>query len=124
MSTIRPDDLDERLESGSNDEPFLLDIRPEPDFASGAITESHNIPVYDDLRGGEASTLRARLDEIPRGSDVVVVCKMGIIAKRATSILGEEGYDAATLLGGMSGWRGYQNGSLGYRIRSLLWTLR
>jgi len=124
MSTIRPDDLDERLESRSHDEPFLLDIRPESAFASGAIAESHNIPAYDDLRGGEASTLRARLDEIPRGSDVVVVCKMGIVAKRATSILADEGYDAATLLGGMSGWRGYQSGSLGYRIRSLLWTLR
>ena len=49
---------------------------------------------------------------------------MGIVAKRATSVLGEEGYDAATLRGGMSGWRGYQKGSLSYKIRSLLWKPR
>jgi rhodanese-related sulfurtransferase len=55
---------------------------------------------------------------------VVVVCKMGVVAKRATRILRDEGYDASTLLGGMSGWTGYQNGSLGYKLRSLLWNLR
>lgn len=123
MSTIRPDDLHERLDSGT-DEPFLLDIRPEPAFEGGAIEKSHNLPVYEALRGGDDSALRERLDEVPRGRDVVVVCKMGIVAKRATRVLDEEGYDAATLRGGMSGWRGYQNGSLSYKIRSLLWKLR
>lgn len=123
MSTIRPDDLHERLESGA-DEPFLLDIRPEPAFGGGAIDGSLNVPVYDDLRSGDDSALRDRLDEVPRGRDVVVVCKMGIVAKRATRVLDEEGYDAVTLRGGMSGWRGYQNGSLSYRVRSLLWKLR
>ena len=48
---------------------------------------------------------------------------MGVVAKRATKILDGEGYEAATLLGGMSGWTGYQNGSLVYRLRSLLWRL-
>jgi len=67
---------------------------------------------------------KLRLGEIPADREVVVVCKMGIVAKRATRLLREEGYDAATLRGGMSGWRGYQNGSLSYKIRSLLWKLR
>ena len=123
VSTIRPDDLHERLESGA-DEPFLLDIRPESAFEGDAIEDSHNLPVYDDLRGGDESALRDRLDEVPRDRAVVVVCKMGIVAKRATRLLDEEGYDAATLRGGMSGWRGYQKGSLSYKIRSLLWKLR
>jgi len=122
MSTIRPDELDERLESGS--EPFVLDIRPESAYESGAIDRSHNVPVYDDLRNGDESSLRDSLSTIPGGADVVVVCKMGIVAKRATAALTAEGYDAATLAGGMSGWRGYQKGSLGYRLRSLLWSLR
>jgi len=122
MSAIRPDELDDRLGSGSD--PFLLDIRPESNYGSGAIDGSHNIPVYDDLRGGDEATLRDRLDEIPSDRDVVVVCKMGIVAKRATRLLEAEGYDAATLRGGMSGWRGYQKGSLSYKIRSLFWKLR
>lgn len=124
MSSIRPEELDERLGSPSGNEPFLLDIRPESTFESGAIDRSHNIPVYNDLRRGDESALRNRLGEVPTGQDVVVVCKMGIVAKRATSVLRDEGYDASTLLGGMSGWMGYQNGSLSYKLRSLIWSLR
>jgi len=122
MSSIRPAELDERLASGA--EPFLLDIRPASAFESGAIDRSHNVPVYGDLRRGDESALRDRLGEVPADRDVIVVCKMGVVAKRATSVLRDEGYDAATLLGGMSGWRGYRKGSLAYRLRSLLWRLR
>ena len=122
MATIRPAELDERLKTG--DAPFVLDVRPRLAYQDGAIQSSHNVPVYDDLRTGDESTLRERLDEIPRDEEVVVVCKRGIVAKRATSLLADEGYDAATLLGGMSGWNGYQTGSLGYKIRSVLWKLR
>ena len=124
MSGIRPEELDDRLGSPSGEEPFLLDIRPESAFESGAIDRSHNVPVYDDLRRGDESALRDRLGDVPADRDVVVVCEMGVVARRATSVLREEGYDASTLLGGMSGWAGYQNGSLGYRLRSLLWSLR
>lgn len=122
MSRIRPAELAARFESG--DEPFILDIRPRSDYQTNAIEGSHNVPVYQELRHGDESALRDRLGEIPHERDVVVVCKMGMVAKRATSLLVDEGYDAATLLGGMSGWTGYQNGSLGYKLRSLLWKLR
>ncbi|MGM0605620.1 MAG: rhodanese-like domain-containing protein, partial [Halobacteriota archaeon] len=88
-----------------------------------AIDHSHNLPVYDDLRSGDDDALMDRLDEIPADEDVVVVCKMGIVAKRATSLLENEGYAARTLAGGMSGWNGYRTGSIGYRIRSLIWRL-
>jgi rhodanese-related sulfurtransferase len=124
MSSIRPDELAARLDSPGETDPFLLDIRPESAFQSGAIESSHNVAVYDELRGGDDATLRRYLHDIPTDRDVVVVCKMGVVAKRATSLLREEGYDAATLRGGMSGWQGYQNGSLSYKLRSLLWKLR
>ncbi|WP_136601384.1 rhodanese-like domain-containing protein [Salinigranum halophilum] len=124
MSSIRPEELDDRLGSAAGDEPFLLDIRPVSAFESGAIDRSHNIPVYNDLRRGDESALRSRLGDVPTDRDVVVVCKMGVVARRATKVLSDEGYDAMTLLGGMSGWTGYQRGSLGYRLRSLVWSLR
>ncbi len=123
MSSIRPAELDDRLGS-PGDEPFLLDVRPESAFESDAMDRSHNVPVYDELRRGDESTLREQLDEVPAERDVVVVCKMGVVAKRAASVLRDEGYDASTLLGGMSGWRGYQNDSLSYKLRSLIWRLR
>ncbi|MFC7135333.1 MULTISPECIES: rhodanese-like domain-containing protein [Salinibaculum] len=122
MSGIRPDELDERLDS-SADEPFLLDIRPRESYRGRAIEDSHNIPVYNELRKGDESALRRRLGEIPSDEEIVVICKMGVVAKRATSLLDDEGYDAATLRGGMSGWTGYQRGSLGYKLRSLLWKI-
>ena len=123
MSSIRPNELADRLDSDTDSDPFLLDIRPERSFQSGAIENSHNVAVYDDLRGGDDATLRRHLHDIPSDRDVVVICKMGVVAKRATSLLNEEGYDAVTLRGGMSGWRGYQNGSVSYKLRSLLWRL-
>lgn len=122
MSRIRPAELADRLES--SDGPFLLDIRPESDFRANSIEHSHNVPVYDELQRGDETGLRERLDDIPGDREVVVVCKMGIVAKRATRLLADEGYDAATLAGGMSGWTGYQNDTLGYKLRSLLWKIR
>jgi rhodanese-related sulfurtransferase len=124
MSRISPKELDDRLSSPSEDEPFLLDIRPESVFESGAIDQSHNLPVYNELGRGDESTLRDRLGDLPTDREIIVVCKMGVVARRATSVLRDEGYDASTLLGGMKGWRGYQNGSLGYKLRSLVWRLR
>ncbi|RLM54005.1 rhodanese-like domain-containing protein [Halobellus sp. Atlit-31R] len=123
MSTIRPAELDDRLESGSTDDLLVLDIRPRDAYRTDSIDGSRNLPVYDALRGGDEAALRDRLDEVPADREVVVVCKQGMIAKRATSLLRDEGYDAATLLGGMGGWNGYLNGSLGYKIRSLVWKL-
>ena len=121
MDTIRPDTLSESLDGNG---PFVLDIRPRDAYRAGHINGSHNVPVYDDLRAGDEDALRRRLDDVPRDRRVVTVCKMGVVAKRATRVLDDAGYDAATLAGGMSGWRGYENGTLGYRLRSLLWRLR
>ncbi|WP_193309533.1 rhodanese-like domain-containing protein [Halorubrum halophilum] len=122
MSRVLPDELAERL--GTDDEPIVVDIRPESDYESGAIGASRNVPVYDDLRSGDETTLRERLGEVPDDREIVTVCKMGIVAKRATRVFEEAGYEASTLAGGMSGWNGYERNSLGYRLRSLWWRLR
>jgi rhodanese-related sulfurtransferase len=122
MSTIRPPELDDRLSSG--DEPFVLDVRPADDYRRDHIDGSYNAPVYEELRGGDVDALRDHLSDVPRDREVVTVCKAGVVARRATSVLEEEGYEATTLAGGMRGWTGYRNGSLGYRVMSLLWRLR
>lgn len=121
MTRMLPSELEERLSGDGR--PFVLDIRPASNYEDDAIDGSHNLPVYDELHGGDETALRERLDEVPSDRDVIVVCKMGIVAKRATSVLDEAGYDAATLAGGMSGWNGYRNGTLIYRLRSLIWRL-
>lgn len=118
MSNIRAPELDEHLSSG--DDPYVLDIRPREAYQRGHVAGSRNVPVYDDLRRGDEAELRDSLDDIPVDETVVTVCKAGIVARKARSLLEEEGYDAATLAGGMRGWNGYQNGSIGYRLRSTI----
>jgi rhodanese-related sulfurtransferase len=121
MGTIRPEALERRLEQG--DRPFVLDIRPSAAYRAGSIEKSSNVAVYDSLRRGDESALLDRLDELPDDDEIVVVCKQGIVARRATRLLNDEGYTATTLAGGMGGWNGYKRGSIGYRLRSLLWRL-
>ncbi|ELY58653.1 rhodanese-like domain-containing protein [Natronolimnohabitans innermongolicus] len=116
MGKISPPALDEQL--SSDDEPYVLDIRPRTAYQREHIDGSRNVPVYDDLRRGDEAELRQSLSEVPDDRPVVTVCKAGIVAKKATTVLESEGYDAVTLAGGMRRWRGYRNGSLGYRLTS------
>lgn len=118
MSKISPPDLEKQLETGPS--PYVLDIRPREAYGRSHIDGSHNVPVYHDLRSGDESELRAALSGIPEDRPVVTVCKAGIVARKATAVLEDAGYDASTLGGGMRGWNGYQNGSLGYRLTSTL----
>jgi len=117
MSKIRPEELDDRLSSG---DVFVLDIRPEELFRDGHVDGSHNVPVYHDLRSGDTDALATHLDEIPDDVEVVVVCKVGMVSRRATSFLREQGYEATTLAGGVRGWRGYENDTLRYRVSSTI----
>ena len=118
MSKISPPELEERLENGAS--PYVLDIRPREDYQRMHIDGSHNVPVYHDLRSGDESEFREALSQIPQDNPVVTVCKAGIVARKATTLLEDEGYEATTLAGGIRRWNGYQNNSLGYRLRAAL----
>ncbi|WP_458189629.1 rhodanese-like domain-containing protein [Haladaptatus sp. NG-WS-4] len=118
MGKIRPSELGDRLEQG--DDPYILDIRPRKEFQSGHIDGSHNAPVYHDLRSGDTEAFETHVDEIPSNAEVVTVCKAGVVAKRATSYLDEEDFDAKTLSGGIRGWRHYERNSIPYRLLSVL----
>lgn len=115
--SINPSELGERL---SDDDVFVLDVRPRESYQRRHIDESYNAPVYGDLRQGDTSALDDHLGEIPKDADVVTVCKAGVVAKKATSRLQEQGYDAATLSGGFRGWRHYEDETLLYRVTSAI----
>ncbi|ELY89206.1 rhodanese [Natrialba hulunbeirensis JCM 10989] len=118
MSKINPSELDEHLSNGAA--PYVLDIRPRKSYQRSHIEGSQNVPVYNDLRRGDDTELRQSLSQIPADETVVTVCKAGIVARKATAALEEEGYEAVTLAGGMRRWSGYQNGSFGYRLTSFV----
>jgi glyoxylase-like metal-dependent hydrolase (beta-lactamase superfamily II) len=78
---------------GTDDEPFILDVRNPDEVAAWAIPGAVNIPLGD---------LAARASEIPRDHELVVVCASGGRSSQATEALSQAGFDAHNLTGGMT----------------------
>ena len=93
MNQISAHEVAARL--GTDDEPFILDVRERDEVAEWAIPGAVNIPV------GE---LARRSAEIPDDQQVVVVCASGGRSARATEALVRAGWDAHDLRGGMAAW--------------------
>lgn len=117
MRSIGPSRLDERRSEG---DVFVLDIRPEQEYRENHIPGSANAPVYHELQRGRLDALDSHLNAIPDDTEVVTVCKAGIVARKATGYLEEAGYTATTLTGGYSGWRQYERNTVLYRLASSL----
>jgi len=75
-----------------SDDGFLLDVREPVELAVENVPGALNIPL------GE---LRARLDDLPRNQDILVICRSGQRAYYATRMLEQNGFRARTLSGGM-----------------------
>lgn len=80
----------------NNNAEFVLDVRSEDEFTLNAIPGSINIPLEQ---------LRARLDELPRHTRIVICCQIGSKAHTVQRTLTLNGFDAVTLMGGYTGWK-------------------
>ena len=76
----------------STDHNFLLDVRNPQELAVETVPGAVNIPLPQ---------LRARLGELPRDQEILVICRSGQRAYYATRILLQNGFKARTLAGGM-----------------------
>jgi NADPH-dependent 2,4-dienoyl-CoA reductase/sulfur reductase-like enzyme/rhodanese-related sulfurtransferase len=76
-----------RLDGG-----FLLDVRNPPELAAASVPGALNIPLPE---------LRARLGELPRDREILVICRSAQRAYYATRILMQNGFKAKNLSGGM-----------------------
>ena len=76
----------------SADEGFLLDVREPVELAVESEPRAVNIPL---------GQLRARLGELPRDREILVICRSGQRAYYATRLLLQHGFKARTLSGGM-----------------------
>lgn len=75
---------------------FFLDVRTEAEYAQAHIARSVLIPLDE---------LQARLDEVPRDRDVVVICRSGARSKEGAAILRQAGYGRVSCLtGGLLAW--------------------
>ncbi|MEJ2733032.1 MAG: rhodanese-like domain-containing protein [Anaerolineae bacterium] len=96
--TLQAADLFENLNDGDPDnDPYIISLRSAEDYAKGHIPGAVNMGVT------QLFTLD-NLATIPSGRDVVVVCYTGQTAGQATAALNMLGYDAYSLLFGMSSW--------------------
>ena len=71
---------------------FLLDVRNPPELAVESVPGALNIPLPE---------LRARLGELPRDREILVICRSAQRAYYATRILLQNGFKARNISGGM-----------------------
>jgi NADPH-dependent 2,4-dienoyl-CoA reductase/sulfur reductase-like enzyme/rhodanese-related sulfurtransferase len=71
---------------------FLLDVRNPPELAVETVPGAVNIPLPQ---------LRARLGELPRDTEILVICRSAVRAYYATRILLQNGFTARNISGGM-----------------------
>jgi NADPH-dependent 2,4-dienoyl-CoA reductase/sulfur reductase-like enzyme/rhodanese-related sulfurtransferase len=76
----------------SVDSSFLLDVRNPPELEVESVPGAVNIPLPQ---------LRARLGELPRDREILVICRSGQRAYYATRILLQNGFKARNISGGM-----------------------
>ncbi|MEO7754287.1 MAG: rhodanese-like domain-containing protein [Terracoccus sp.] len=77
------------------DDAVVIDVREADEWAAGHAPNAVHIPL------GE---LTSRLDELPDGDTVSVVCRSGARSGRAVAWLVQQGFDVANLDGGMKAW--------------------
>lgn len=73
----------------------ILDVREPQEWAAGHIEGAAHIPLHD---------LPRRLGELPEGSQLLVVCKIGGRSAQAVMWLSRNGHEAVNLVGGMVDW--------------------
>ncbi|MBA3859419.1 MAG: hypothetical protein C0507_21150 [Cyanobacteria bacterium PR.3.49] len=76
--------------------PTFLDVRSPIEFQTEHIEGSINVPIND---------IDQRVGEIPRGQQLVVVCRSGMRAQRAAVALQNKGFQPKVLKGGLESWK-------------------
>jgi rhodanese-related sulfurtransferase len=96
--TIQAADLYENLNDGDvENDPYIISLRSAEDYAKGHVPGAVNMDV-------KAMFTAENLATIPPDKDVVVICYTGQTAGQATAALNMLGYEAYSLLFGMSSW--------------------
>lgn len=84
--------LRQRIDSG---DAVVVDVRTTGEYASGHIARSINVPMDE---------IEARLEDIPAGGKVVLVCQTGMRSKMTFELLKSRLDRLVCLDGGMDSW--------------------
>lgn len=74
----------------------VLDVREDNEWQAGHAPQAVHIPM------GEVPN---RLDELPEGEQLYVVCRGGGRSARVTAYLNGSGWNAVNVAGGMRAWQ-------------------
>ncbi|MCS6986836.1 MAG: rhodanese-like domain-containing protein [Sphingomonadaceae bacterium] len=96
MQHIRPAQLADWLQRDVDERPLLLDVREPWEYARCHIAGAVLMPMH---------TLPARLHELPRERDIVVICHHGVRSFYAGRLLELNGFARViNLSGGVDAW--------------------
>jgi|688.fasta_scaffold192551_3 rhodanese-related sulfurtransferase len=74
---------------------LLVDVRDIDEWLAGHVDGAVHVPLIE---------LPRRLDELPRESDIICICRSGNRSGQATAFLIEQGFRARNMVGGMKAW--------------------
>jgi rhodanese-related sulfurtransferase len=95
LEAVPGDELARRVRSG---EVTVLDVRPFEEYRAGHIPGARSIPITE---------LESRLQELPKGRDVVAYCRGSycVMAAEAVELLRRKGFRAYRMEEGVVDWR-------------------
>ena len=73
----------------------LLDVREDDEWAAGRAPTAVHVPM---------TQLADRLEEVPEGDPLYVICRSGGRSARVTAYLNSQGWDTVNVTGGMGAW--------------------
>lgn len=91
MPEVNADEAIELVSGGA----VLIDVREQDEWDAGHAPTAQLLPM---------SVLRDRIDELPADRQLLIVCHSGARSMRVTDLLLKSGYDAVSVVGGMTAW--------------------
>ena len=92
--SITPEEVRRRIKAG--EKLTIIDVREDEEVAQGMIPGAKHIVMY---------TIPDRLDEIPKDTEVILVCRSGNRSGRVYDFLEMQGYTKTyNMVGGMLAW--------------------
>ena len=88
---ITPEEAQTRLQHGA----VLVDVRERDEFDAARAPGAKLIPL---------SEFAARVTELPKDKEVVLICAGGVRSARAAEYAEAQGYTVTNLEGGMNAW--------------------
>ncbi|MBO8155533.1 MAG: rhodanese-like domain-containing protein [Bacillaceae bacterium] len=95
VNQISASDLKKELKLNKNQKQFI-DVRTPIEYQGNHIKGFNNIPLQ---------SLKAKLNELDKNKEVVVICQSGNRSMAAARILKKNGFEVTNVQGGMNAYR-------------------